>query len=80
MDILGIAVVIVLAIVAGRWLYARQPKQRERRELRELMLLCDGDSELAQRLVMRELERDEGLSTTEAARRARRRLARDRGR
>ena len=78
MRVMGMALLLVLVVLGGRWLYERRPARRERREIKELLLLCDGDQDLVERLVFRELERAEGLSMEQAARRARRRLARDR--
>lgn len=82
MSILGLVLVAVLVIVGGRWAYqrleAQKPKQRERRELRELLLECNGDDHLAQRLIFLEMQRDADLSFEQAAKRARTRLKRDR--
>ncbi|MGD8861935.1 MAG: hypothetical protein PVI30_18130 [Myxococcales bacterium] len=78
MDVLGIALLIVLLVVGVRWLYKQSPKQRERSEIKALLQECDGDQELVERLIFAEMRRQEGISFTEAARRARRRLKRDR--
>jgi hypothetical protein len=78
MDVMGLALLAVLVVLGGRWLYERQPARRERNQIKELMLLCDGDEELVQRLVFRELEREPELSMGQAARLAARRLRRDR--
>jgi len=75
---MGLAVLAVLAVFAYRFIDGRRPKKRERRELTELMQACDGDQDLAERLIYAEMEHQEGLSYAEAARRARARLARDR--
>ena len=77
-DLIGIALVAVLLVFGGRYLYQRSPKQRERRQIKSLMIDCDGDQELAERLIFAEMERQEGLSFAEAARRARNRLRHDR--
>lgn len=82
MSILGLVLVAVLVIVGGRWLHQRlerqKPKNRERAELRELLLECNGDDHLAQRLIFLEMQRDGDLNFEQAAKRARHRLKRDR--
>ena len=75
---MGVAVVVVLLLVAARWLFERQPQRRERNQIKDLLLLCDGDEALVERLIFRELERDGSLSMGQAARLAARRLSRDR--
>jgi hypothetical protein len=77
-DVLGIILVLVLVALAGRYLYRRSPKQRERRAIKALMLACGGDQELAERLIFAEMERQQDIGFGEAALRARRRLSRDR--
>lgn len=78
MSVLGLILVGVLGVVIARWLWSRRPKSRERAELTALMRAVDGDQELVERLIFAEMEREEGLSFTQAARRARVRLERDR--
>lgn len=77
-DVLGIILVLVLVALAARYLYRRSPKQRERREIKALLLACRGDQELAERLIFAEMERQQDIGFGEAALRARRRLQRDR--
>jgi hypothetical protein len=77
-DLLGVALVVVLIVLAGRYLYQRSPKQRERRQIKALLIACDGDQDLAERLMFAEMEREDGIAFAEAARRAQKRLARDR--
>ena len=80
MDLLGIALVAVMIIVAARALYQRRPVTRQRTRMRELVRACHGDSELAERLVFAELQRAPGLDLGEAAHRAFKRLSRERAR
>ena len=78
MDLLGILLVVVLLVLGGRYFHRRRPKQRERRQIKALLLACDGDQELVERLIFAEMEREDGIGFAEAARRARHRLSRDR--
>ena len=78
MSILGLALLAVLAVFAVRWLLAQRPARKERDQIRALMLECDGDQELVERLIFAEMQRHEGIGFGEAARRARRRMNRDR--
>jgi len=77
-NVIGLILVFVLCVLGARYLYQHSPKQRERRQIKALMLACDGDQELVERLIFAEMEREEGIGYGEAARRARNRLARDR--
>jgi len=78
MDLMGLAIVGVLVVFAYRYIDGRRPKKRERRALGELMEDCNGDQELVERLIFAEMEHHPEMNFSEAARRARARLARDR--
>jgi hypothetical protein len=80
MDVFGVVllVVVVLLVAVGGYLYRRRPKQRERRQINALLIACQGDQALAERLMFAEMQRDEHISYAEAARRALARLTRDR--
>lgn len=78
MDVLGLILVAVLLALGARWFLARRPKRRERAEIRRLLIDCDGDQDLVERLIFAEMQRQEGIGFAEAARRARNRLRRDR--
>ena len=78
MSVLGIALAIVLAIVAARYALGKAPARRRKNALRALLEACHGDQDLAERLVMSEMDRDEHIGFAEAAKRARARLRRDR--
>lgn len=79
---MGLAVIVAVVVVAARWLYprlvSRTPKGRERAQLRALLQTCHGDEQLAERLIFAEMQQDERLSFEQAARRANKRLRRDR--
>ncbi len=75
---IGIVLLLVLLALGGRYLYQQSPKRRERRRIKALLLACDGDQELCERLIFAEMERDASLGFGQAAQRARERLARDR--
>jgi hypothetical protein len=77
MDVVGV-VLLVLLVAVGGYLYRRRPMQRERRQIKALSIACHGDQALAERLMFAELQRAEGISYAEAARRALARLTRDR--
>lgn len=79
MNVLGFVLAAVLLALLGHFLYKRLPKQRQRREIRALLLRCAGDQSLVERLIFAEMQRDESLDFADAARRARLRLERDQG-
>jgi hypothetical protein len=78
MNLIGIALAVVLAALGLRWLLAQRPKRRERAQIKALLIECDGDQDLVERLIFAEIEREDGIAYGEAARRARNRLKRDR--
>jgi hypothetical protein len=78
MNLIGIALAVVLAALAVRSLIAQRPKRRERAQIKALLVECDGDQDLVERLIFAEMERDDDIAYGEAARRARNRLKRDR--
>jgi hypothetical protein len=84
MSVLGVAVLVAVVVVAARWLYprlkARTPKGRERAQLQALLQACHGDEHVAERLIFAEMQQDHDISFERAARRARKRLLRDRRR
>ncbi len=79
---MGFALVAAMLVMGARWLLpklqARTPKGRERAAFRALLKACYGDDRQAQRLIFGEMERDPSLGFGQAAKRARRRLERDR--
>jgi|1185.fasta_scaffold582507_2 hypothetical protein len=78
MNAIGMALAAVLGVLGVRWLLQQRPKRRERAQVKALMLECDGDQELVERLIFSEMDRDEGIDFAEAVRRARNKLRRDR--
>lgn len=78
MSTMAAALAFVLAVAAVRWLLRQRPSAQRHAALKTLLQYCDGDDELASRLVIRETERDEDLSLAQAANRATDRLKRDR--
>ena len=72
----GLAVAAVLLGIAVA--ISRRPTRRRKRALKALLEACHGEQDLAERLVLSEMERDDGIGYAEAARRARVRLQRDR--
>lgn len=78
MNVIGIALAVVLGALGLRWLSAQSPKRHERAQIKALLIECDGDQDLVERLIFAEMEREEDIAYGEAARRARNRLKRDR--
>jgi hypothetical protein len=76
--ILGLIVLAVLFALGVRHLYNQRPSEQRRRQIKSLLQECNGDQELAERLIFVEMQRDESIDYAEAARRARSRLKRDR--
>jgi Na+-transporting methylmalonyl-CoA/oxaloacetate decarboxylase gamma subunit len=76
--LLVLIVLVVLIVAIGGYLYRRRPKQRERKQIKALVIACRGDQALAERLMFAEMQRTEGISYADAARSALASLARDR--
>ena len=78
MNVMGLAIVAVLALLAFRYFRDVRPKRKTRSAFQELLAACDGDQDLAERLVFAEVQKAPDLDLGEAARRARKRLLKDR--
>lgn len=72
--LLGLSLIGLLA----RTLWKRELRARRRTAVRELIQQCAGDQDLAERLMWQEMQDDPAVDFTDAARRATRRLQRDR--
>ena len=73
--------IVACFVVAGGlawWFTTGSPAARERDDTERLVRRVNGDHEMAERLVARELQRDPSLSRHHAVRDALQRLARDR--
>ena len=80
MSVLGLVLLAVLGVLGGRYLWTQRPAAKRKRHMTALLEACHRDQELAERLIMAELESTPDLDFGEAARRARARLIRDRKR
>lgn len=78
MNVLGLLLAAVLLFLGGRYFYGRYRQGRMRRAVHALRAQCGGDQALVERLIFAEMQKDESLDITSAARRARLRLERDR--
>lgn len=77
MNVAAWVLLALLLAALGYFLFGRGGAA-EQREVRRLIRVCNGDRELAERLIFSEMQRDTSLGIASAAQRARRRLARDR--
>lgn len=78
MDLL-VPLAVAAVIAAAGYAYLRRRKPRgPRSEARALIEDCNGDQEVAERLIFAEMQRDENMTLSAAVRAARVRLKRDR--
>lgn len=77
MSVLGIILVLVLLAALVRILARRRPRAKRKAAIRDLLLYCEGDQELAERLMWNEMNAAPEIDFTTAARRAIQRLRRD---
>lgn len=78
---MDVVVTLVVLAVLGAAAYAflrRRKTGGPRSEARALIEDCNGDQELAERLIFAEMQRDDAMTLSAAVRAARQRLKRDR--